>query len=191
MFNTLFGKASSLLGGVGVQQAPAQRGYMRDMVLELGDDAYDTAAEVIALAPAVGVKLRIWEYTVPAQEQISWGFGDPREPANQGYIFFAIGLAGTGVDVGIVLLGHENHSRRNNVPVDEFTDSGTHTSTSTTLATLRTTDKALLRPLPEGGKRGLATPVVLQDSRLVIDYTAISLVAEDIAGWSIPATVYD
>ena len=187
---SLLGNLTGVLGG-GATKAPARRGYYKDLVLEDGDDAYDTAAEVIALAPAVGVKLRIWEYTVPAQVGLVWGYGSPAQPENQGYIFFAIGLAGTGVHVGTVLLGHENATRHLFVPIDEFNDSTTHTATATTLATLRTTDRRLLRPLPEGGKQGSGTPIVGQDSRLTIDYTAIALVAEDIAGFTIPASVYD
>lgn len=185
----IINKFTSLLGG-NAKSAPARSGYRSEMVIESGDTAYNTAAKIIALLPAVGVKLRIWEYTVPAQSGYTWGFGNPNEPENEGFIFFVIGLAGTGVDIGTVLLGHENHSRRNIVPIDEFNDSTTHTATSTTLATLRTTDRRLLRALPEGGSMGANAPIVGQDSRLTIDYTAITLVAEDIAGFTIPVTVY-
>jgi len=189
ILESLLGSVSGAVGGK--VAAPARRGYFKDLVLEDGDAAYDTAAEVIALAPAVGVKLRIWEFTVPAQVGYVWGYGNPNQPENQGFIFFAIGLAGTGVDVGTVLLGHENATRHAFVPIDEFNDSTTHTATATTLATLRTTDRRLLRPLPEGGMQGAGVPIVGQDSRLTIDYTATVLVAEDIAGFTIPATVYD
>ena len=190
VMQNLLGGALGVLGGKAVQ-APARQGYFKTMVLEDGDDAYDTAAEIIALAPVVGVKLRIWEYTMPAQVAMSWGYGSPANPENQGYIFFAIGLAATGVDVGTVLLGHENATRHLFIPIDEFNDSTTHTADATTLATLRTTDRRLLRPLPEGGMQGSNVALVGQDSRLTIDYTAIVLVAEDIAGFTIPVTVYD
>ena len=179
-------KLTGLLGG-GAQQAPAKAGYFTSMTIEKGDTAYNTAAKIIALAPAVGVKMRIWEYTVPAQQAVAWGYGNPLAPANQGYIWFCIGLAATGFDNGTVLLGHENHSRHAFVPVDEFNDGLTHTSDATTLVTARDRNKETLKPLPERTD----LPVVGQDSRLTIDYTAIVLVAEDMAGFDIPATVYD
>jgi hypothetical protein len=184
--NNILGKITGLFGG-GQQSAPARRGYFKSMVIEAGDTAYNTAAKIIALAPAVGVKMRIWEFTVPAQMEVSWGFGSPAFPDNQGYIWFAAGLAGTGFDVGTVMLSHENHSRHNTIPIDEFVDSSTHTSTNTSLATARSLDKKQLRALPEA----VGAPTVMQDSRLVIDYTAITLVAEDIWGFDIPCTVYD
>jgi hypothetical protein len=167
--------------------APAKRGYFRNMVIEDGDDAYDTIAEIIALPPIVGIRLRIWEFTVPAQMALCWGYGSPAFPDNQGYIQFCIMLAGTGFDVGLVTLAHENHTRHNYVVVDEFNDVFGHTADSTTVITARNNDKAVLRPLPEKSD----IPLVGQDSRLVIDYLPIALVAETGGYFSIPATVYD
>jgi len=190
MMNNLLGKVTGMLGGK-AQNTPARQGYYSAMVIESGDTAYNTAAKIIALAPAVGVKMRIWEYTVPAQQAITWGFGSPLTPDNQGYIWFCIGLAATGFDNGTVLLGHENHSRHTLIPVDEFNDGATHTSDFTTLVTARDRNKRTMRALPEGGAKGQQTPLVGQDSRLTIDYTAITLVAEDIAGFDIPVTIYD
>lgn len=186
VMQNLLGKFSGLLGG-NANKAPARSGYFTSMTIEKGDTDFNTAAKIIALAPAVGVKMRIWEYTVPAQMAVAWGFGSPAYPDNQGYIWFAIGLAGTGFDNGTVLLGHENHSRHALEVIDEFNDGLAHTSTFTTLATARSLDKKTLRALPENPTKSL----VSQDSRLTIDYTAITLVAEDIAGFDIPATVYD
>lgn len=186
VMQNLLGNIKGILGG-NADKAPARSGYFTSMVIEKGDTPYNTAAKIIALAPAVGVKMRIWEYTVPAQQAVAWGFGSPAYPDNQGYIWFVLGLAGTGVDVGTVLLGHENHSRHNLEVIDEFNDAATHTTTYTSLATMRSLDKKTLRALPENPTKSL----VSQDSRLTIDYTAISLVAEDVAGFDIPATVYD
>ncbi len=183
----IMNKLGALLGGGQAQAAPAQQGHYSSMVIEKGDTAYNTMAKIIALLPAVGIKMRIWEYTVPAQMAVSWGFGSPLTPDNQGYIWFAAGLAATGFDVGTVLLSHENHSRRNAVPITEFNDSMTHTSDFTTLVTARDRNKKTLLALPED----ISIPAVGQDSRLVIDYTAIVLVAEDIWGFDIPVTVYE
>lgn len=190
--NNILSMVSSIIGNKGVAKAPARQGYFTSMVIESGDAPYDTAAELIALIPAVGVKARIWEYTVPAQMAVSWGFGTPLTPANQGYIWFALLDAGTGFAVGTVLLSHENHARHVTIPVAEFNDSGTHEHDNTSLATARTNNKEHLFPLPEGGNKGGQTPLVGQDSRLVIDYTPISLpAAVDVAGFDIPATIYD
>lgn len=187
VMQNLTGKLGTLLGGNGAQQVPAKQGYFTSMTIEKGDSSYNTIAKIIALAPVVGSKMRIWEYTVPAQQAIAWGYGSPLTPDNQGYIWFCIMLAATGFDQGTVLLSHENYSRHQSVVVDEFNDGLTHTAVSTTLITARDLNKKTLKPLPER----LDLPVVGQDSRLVIDYTAIVLVAEDTGGFDIPATVYD
>jgi len=184
LIGNLMGKAATA--------APAKAGYYSAMVIEDGDAAYDTVAKVIALVPAAGVKARLWEFTVPAQLAYTWGYGNPNEPANQGYIWLC-GLD-TNVDfsVGTVLLSHENHSRRMSIPVFEFNDGSTHTATITTLATSRSNDKNQLLALPEGGKNGKATPLVGQDSRLVIDYTTITAAtAIDIMGFNIPVTIHE
>ena len=190
IIESLLGGAAGVLGGKAVQ-APAKRGYFKTMTVEDGDDAYNTEAEIVALAPAVGVKMRIWEYTVPAQVAMSWGYGTPAYPANQGSIFFAFLLEGSGFNVGTVLLGHENSTRHLFIPIDEFNDTVTHLADSTTLVTARSTDQRLLRPLPEGGMQGSSVALVGQDSRITIDYTAIVLVAEDAIGFTIAVTVYD
>ena len=179
-----------LLGKAGGRNAPARAGYYSSMAIANGDAAYNTAAEVFALIPAAGVKARIWEFTVPAQLAYTWGFGNPNQPDNQGHLWFC-GLD-TNIDfsIGIVLLSHENHSRRQAVPVFEFNDGGSHTSTVTTLATSRSNDKNQNLAIPEGGYRN--APLVGQDSRLVIDYTTITAAtAIDNIGFDIPVTVYE
>lgn len=192
MVQGLIGNITKLAGGMKPQAAPARQGYYTNMVIEDGDAAYDTVAEVLALLPAAGVKARIWEYTVPAQQAITWGFGTPLTPANQGYIWFCIIDEATDFQVGTVLLSHENHSRHNTIPVAEFNDIATHEATVTSLATARTNNKEHLYPLPEGGNKGSGTPLVGQDSRLVIDYTTITAATTaDNMGFVIPATVYD
>ena len=175
--------------GKKVNNAPAKRGYFKAMVVEDGDDLYDTSAEVIALAPVVNIKMRIWEFTCPAQMAVCWGYGSPAYPDNQGYIFFCFVDNGVGFSVGNVVLGHENHTRHNLVVVDDFNDNVAHGPDFTTIVTARAIDKNAMttRPLPENTSIAL----VGQDSRLVIDYTAIVLVAEDTFAFSIPATVYD
>ncbi|KKM77224.1 hypothetical protein LCGC14_1372160 [marine sediment metagenome] len=181
-----------LLGGIGVPSkvVPAtQVPFKTTLVPTDGDLGAGEPAAMIAILAAVvaGADVLLWTMTVPAQQQIRWGFGSPATPMNQGYMWFGIMLAATGFDQGTVLLSHENYSRHQSVVVDEFNDGLTHTAVSTTLITARDLNKKTLKPLPER----LDLPVVGQDSRLVIDYTAIVLVAEDTGGFDIPATVYD
>ena len=45
-----------------------------------GDAAYNTSAEVAALVQAntaTGVYALIWQRTIPAQQVVRWGYGDP------------------------------------------------------------------------------------------------------------------
>lgn len=185
MVQKLFDGLSGILGSK-AQQAPARRGYYKAMSIFDGDAAYDTEAEVYAF-PVAGAKRRIWEYTVPAQMAMCWGYGSPQFPANQGYVWFVIANFGAAFDVGVVTLGHEDHNRHRLIVVDEFSDTEAHTGDFSTAITARSTDKNLMHPLPEHPD----LPLVGQDSRLVIDYTAVSVDTEDGAGFSIPVTVYD
>lgn len=186
-----------LIGALGqvkkgaVGKSAAKRGYASSMNLVNGDAAFDTAAELIALLGAAGTTRRIWEYTCPAQRLIRWGFGTPALAANQGYVFFAIAQAGTGISHGILTLGYENHGRRVFVPVEDIDDARTHTTTNTSIATLRLTDKNQMIALPEGGSGGINKSVG-QDSRLTIDYAMlVAAAAADIADFNIPVTIYE
>ncbi len=191
MLNNLIGSLKGLTGGGRSQQAPAARGYASSLNLVDGDASYDTDAEVIALLGAAGTIRRIWEYTVPAQRMMRWGFGSPALSMNQGYIFFAIADATTDVSHGIVHLGYENHGRRVYIPVEDFDDARTHSTTATSIATLRVLDKMQMVALPEGGSAG-KSEMVGQDSRLVIDYTMITpATSADIADFNIPCTIYE
>lgn len=190
MLNNLIGSLKGLTGGR-TQQAPAARGYASSLNLVDGDDPFDSAAEVIALLGAAGTIRRIWEYTVPAQRMMRWGFGSPALSMNQGFIFFAIADAGTDVSHGIVHLGYENHGRRVYIPVEDFDDARTHSTDPTSIATLRLLDKMQMVALPEGGSGG-RNEMVGQDSRLVIDYTMITPASTpDIADFNIPVTIYE
>lgn len=186
----LGGLLGNALGGK-AKAAPAMRGYASSLNLVDGDDAFDTAAEVVALLGAAGTIRRIWEYTVPAQRLMRWGFGNPNQPDNQGYIFFAIADAGTDISHGIVHLGYENHGRRIYIPIEDFDDARSHSTTATSIATLRVLDRQSMPALPEGGS-GAKPEQVGQDSRLVIDYSMITAATTaDIADFNIPVTVYE
>lgn len=187
----VIGKLTGMTGSK--QSAPAQAGYPSMIKLVQGDDAFDTAAEVVALVgAAAGVRTRIWEFTVPAQTAYRWGFGSALAPSNQGYWWFAIGDATTAVAAGIVHLAYEDHNRHKYIPVDDVADEMLHSATVTSIATLRLQNKEEMQALPEGGSKAIRA-MVGQDSRLVIDYTVTDLtgvVALDIADFNIPVTIY-
>jgi hypothetical protein len=151
-----------------------------------GDAAFDTAAEVFGAVGAVNNWWRIWECTIPAQQEWAWGFGSPAYPDNQGYIFFVLALAGTGFDVGNVRLMIENANRTLTLPVATFSDTMTHSVTNTSLATMRLLDRHQMIALPEK----VEYPTVHEDSRLAINYFPTTLVAEDTAEFVIPVTKY-
>lgn len=167
-------------------QVVAKRGFRDSVSVADGDTPFDTAAEVFALIGAVGSWWRIWEATVPAQQEWAWGFGSPAYPDNQGYIFFVAALAGTGFDVGKVRLIIENANRIYAPPVATFSDTKTHSTTNTSLATMRLLARDQMEALPEK----VEYPTVHEDSRIAINYYPTTLVAEDTAEFTIPVTKY-
>lgn len=179
------GLLDGLLGAKS-QNVPARRGFRDTVSVADGDAAFDTAAEVFALIGAVGNWWRVWECTIPAQQEWAWGFGSPAYAENQGYIFLAFGLAGTGFDIGTVRLIVENANRTLAIPVASFSDTMAHSVTATTLITMRLIDKRQMIPLPEK----VEYPTVHEDSRLAINYRPTTLVAEDTAEFVIPVTKY-
>lgn len=155
-----------------------------------GDAAYDTMAEVLAIIGALAagsVWTLVWQKTVPAQQQIRWGFGSPAQPMNQGYMWFASLDSGTGFQSGVVRLVQANSRQTKQLTVLEVDDSRLHTATSTTLATATPLNKNEMIALPEK----VEFPKVGEDSLMQIWYRCIAVAtAEDDVGFSIPVTVY-
>lgn len=172
--------------GARSNRVPAKRGFRDTVSVADGDAPFNTAAEVFALVGAVGNWWRIWEATIPAQQEWSWGFGSPAYPDNQGYVFFTLGLAATGFDIGTVRLIIENANRTQTIPVASFSDTMTHSVTATTLITMRLIDRNQMIALPEK----VEFPTVHEDSRIAINYYPTTLVAEDTAEFVIPVTKY-
>lgn len=87
---------------------------INDLLVEDGDSAYDTSAEVAALidGASTSVFTRIWQKTVAAQTLARWGYGDPRLPTNQGFVTFAAGNVRSGnpnvYDEGVIQFVVEN-----------------------------------------------------------------------------------
>ena len=135
-----------------MQVAPRQlRSYNASVTVGDGDAAYDTSAEVAALVQAGSAVLNynlIREKTVPAQQVIYWGYGDPNQQRNQSFNWFAAIDAGTGFEDGILRLSVTNATRTNSVVVAEFNTANMHTVTATTLVTAQPTDINAKVPLP-------------------------------------------
>lgn len=192
------GLLDSLLGGLGgniISNASAtkganvqtQQGFRSDVQIQDGDAAFDTVAEVIALVGAAGVWTNLWEYTVPAQQAIRWGYGSPALAQNQGYMWFVLVDEGTGFDVGVLRLAQMNARRTKSLVIAEVADRALHLTDSTTLITATPTDKNTMTPLPE--KREF--PKVGEDSLLIVQYRLIAATtAVDNAGFKIPVTIY-
>lgn len=155
-----------------------------------GDAAYDTMAEVLAIIGALAagsVWTLIWEKTVPAQQQIRWGYGSPAQPMNQGYMWFASIDTAVDFQVGVVRLVQANARQTKQLTVLEVDDSRLHTNDVTTLATATPIDKNEMIALPEK----VEFPRVGEDSLMQIWYRCIAVAtAEDNVGFSIPVTIY-
>lgn len=187
---------NSLLGGIGGLASPpstqrqSQMPFKAHLGITDGDTAYDTEAEVVAIIGALAagsVWTKIWEKTVPAQQQIRWGYGSPNQPQNQGYMWFASLDEGTGFQSGILRLVQANSRETRVLTVLEIDDSRLHSGTSTTLETAALIDKNEMIALPEK----VEFPKVGEDSLLQLWYRCIAVAtAEDAAGFSIPVTIY-
>ena len=135
-----------------MQVAPRQlRSYNASVTAVDGDTAYNTSAKISAIiqaGSAGGVFNLIWEKTVPAQQVIYWGYGDPNQQRNQSFTWFAAADLGTDIEDGILRLSVTNATRTNSVVVAEFNTANMHTSTNTSLATLQPSDINSKVPLP-------------------------------------------
>ncbi len=178
---------SSLTGAIQPRTpvVPAAQGFRLDLVIEDGDDAFDTAAEMYGLVGAVGAWYRIWEMTVPAQQAIHFGYGSPALPMNQGYMMFFMASAAA-YDVGRFRLVQCNARRTKIIVVGQYADVGTHGNVAA-IADPTIISKQEMTALPEKVEH----PLVGEDSFLAIDYFPDVVVVEDQAMMRIPVTVYE
>lgn len=164
--------------------------FKSDLGITDGDAAYDTMAEVLAIIGALAagsVSTKIWQKTVPAQQQIRWGYGSPALPHNQGYMWFCSIDTGTDFQVGKLRLVQANARETVTFVVMEVGDSRLHLATVTTLTTATPVDINQMMALPEKTE----FPKVGEDSKLQLWYQCITAAtAEDNVGFSIPITVY-
>lgn len=155
-----------------------------------GDTAYNTMAKVLAIIGALAagaVWTKIWELTVPAQQQITWGYGSPALPHNQGYMWFCSLDSGTGFQTGVLRLVQANARETRTLVVLEVDDTRLHLAVNTNLGLATPTNRNDMIALPEK----VEFPMVGEDSKLQLWYRCIAVpAAEDDVGFSIPITVY-
>ena len=164
----------------------AIQGWMDFVQAIHGDTPYAgnaAVAAVVATAVTAGIEIVAWEMTVPAQQFIQWGHGDPRLPLNQGYMWLSFMEDGVKFENGLVLLCAQNNARTKIAPVKRMSDSQLHSVDNTDITTAALLSKQEMTPLPMMG------PKVIQDSRLQIRYTPTATCAGcDDADFSIPIT---
>ena len=172
-----------------MQVAPRSlRSFTTYMTVGQGDTAYDTSAEVAALVESntgTGNFALIWEKTVPAQQVIYWGYGDPNQQRNQSFNWFSAMDAGTGFEDGILRLSITNATRTNSVVVAEFETSLMHTTTNTSLTTATPTSINERVPLP------LQTQIAAgEDSLIQLHFKTLSATTTvDQVGFAIGTTI--
>ena len=187
----------NLLGNIGGTIVPAQKTFQATQLpykihlgVTDGDTAYNTMAEVLAIIGALSagsVWTKIWQKTVPAQQQFRWGFGSPSQQRNQGYMWFCSLDSGTDFEVGVLRLVQAKSRETVSQTVAELDDTSLHGTTVTTLSTATPTSINDKVALPEK----IDFPRVGEDSLLQLYYRCITpATAEDNVGFSIPATVY-
>lgn len=171
-------------------QNATQMPFKTDLVITDGDTGYVTMANVLAIIGALAagsVWTKIWQKTVPAQQQIRWGYGSPATPYNQGYMWFCSIDSGTDFEVGKLRLVQSNARETKVYTLAEIGDSRLHGTTVTTLATATPTSIQEMMALPEK----VEFPKCGEDSKLQLFYACITAAtAEDNVGFSIPATIY-
>jgi hypothetical protein len=135
-----------------MQVAPRQlSSFNASFTVVVGDSSYDTSGEVATLIQAGSSGLSynlIWEKTVPAQQVIYWGYGDPNQQRNQSFNWWTAIDAGTAFEDGILRLSVTNATRTNSVVVAEFNTANMHTTSSTSLVSAQPTDINAKVPLP-------------------------------------------
>jgi len=150
--------------------------------------AGEPAAMIAILAAMVaGQDALIWTMTVPAQQQVRWGFGSPATPMNQGYMWFGACEAAAYIEGKLRLV--QANARRTLIKTVADIDDGqlcNRDGVAYTVAGMTLNDKNTMMALPE--KREFKK--VGEDSMLELWYHCTTAVVVTIAGFSIPITVY-
>jgi len=184
-----------LLGNVTGRLSPqadvvkaTQMPFKTTLVPTDGDLGAGEPAAMIAILAAMvaGQNALIWTATVPAQQQIRWGFGSPATPMNQGYMWFGFCSAAAYIE-GKLRLVQANARQTKVFTVGELDDNQLHAQTGVyTVAAMTLNDKNTMMALPE--KREF--PRVGEDSLLQLWYECTTAVVVTLGSFSIPITVY-
>lgn len=194
VMQSLMPNVTKLMQRFGGGVAPARGGgaapFKTHLGITDGDTAYNTMGKVLAIINALAAGSdwgKIWELTVPAQQQMAWGFGDPRLPANQGYMWFCSLDKSTDFQVGVLRLMQANARETKSSVLLEVDDTRLHGTTVTTLSSATPVNRDEMMALPEKVEFDL----VGEDSKLQLYYRCIvAATTGDDVGFSIPATVY-
>jgi len=175
-------------------QKIAQRklvGFATDLVVSDGSSAYNTSSEVAALIEANksnAVYSLIWEFVVPAQQILAWGYGTPSQQRNQGFMWFYGADIGAGFGVGNLRLQISNARATRVRVVKEQNDQRLHTTDYSTTTLAQPTSIDTMIALPEQ----VAFPKVGENSLMQLTYQTTTATggAIDQSNFSIPATIY-
>jgi len=176
-------------------QRIAQRklvGFATDLVVESGDAAYNTSAEVAAIVEANKAITTsftlIWQLTVPAQQILAWGSGTPSQQRNQGYMWFYAADIGTTFNVGNLRLVIANARSTRVRVVKNQNDQRLHTTDVTNVTTAQPTDLNTMIALPEQ----VSFPKVGENSLMQLFYQTTTATAGviDQCNFNIPSTIY-
>jgi len=176
------------------QQALAvpQRGlqpFQSSYTVVSGDTLYNTSAKVGALVQAnttSGVYSLIWQRTIPAQQVVRWGFGNPAYQLLVSYNWFAAMDEGTGFEDGSLRLVISNATGTKVQTIKEFNTTLMHTTTNTSLATAVPSGTDQLTPLPEQTIQAAG-----EDSLLQLQFkTETATTTVDACNFSLGVTIY-
>jgi len=171
--------------------AVAQRNlqpFQSSYTVTAGDTAYNTSAKVSTLVQAnttSGVYTLIWQRTVPAQQVVRWGFGNPAFQLLVSQNWFAAMDEGTGFEDGSLRLIISNATGTKTTTVKEFNTTLMHTTTNTNISTAVPLQQNLT-PLPE------QTIVAAgEDSLLQLHFkTESATTTVDACNFSLGVTIY-
>ena len=182
---------SGVLGGITTpskQVSSTQTPFKTTLVPTDGDLAAGEPAAMIAILAAMvaGQDAFIWTATVPAQQQLRWGFGSPATPMNQGYLWFGFCSAAAYIE-GKLRLVQANARQTKVFTLTELDDNQLHAQTGVyTVAAMTLNDKNTMMALPE--KREFKK--VGEDSLLQLWYHCTTAIVVTLGSFSIPITVY-
>lgn len=154
-----------------------------------GDSGYNTSALVSALVEsntASGVYALIWQRTIPAQQVVRWGYGDPAFQLLVSYNWFAAMDQTTGFEDGSLRLVISNATGTKVQTVKEFNTTLMHTAVNTSLATAVPSGTDQLTPLPIQTATAAGEDSILQ----LLFKTETATTTVDACNFSLGVTIY-